>query len=250
MADGSFLPLLEPAGEGEPLLFAVRGSQVAVRDGEGDVFLGTLDGRPCWACTSADGDDDLLDLRQLWGRLDETTWTVAGRAVQLVEWARTSRFCGACGETTDEVAGERARRCPTCALLLFPRLAPAIITLVERDDGRALLARGAQFPVPMYSCLAGFVEPGETLEQAVVREVREEVGIEVGDVRYWASQPWPFPHSLMIGFQARWVSGDLVLDEREIVDAQWCAPDELPMIPPRMSIARRLIDDWVERSSS
>ena len=241
---------MEPAGEGDPLLFAVRGAQVAVRDGEGGVFLGTLDGRPCWACSSEDGDDDLLDLRQLWGRLDETTWTVAGRAVQLVEWARTSRFCGACGGETEDVAGERARRCPSCSLLLFPRLAPAIITLIERDDGRALLARGAQFPVPMYSCLAGFVEPGETLEQAVVREVREEVGIEVGDVRYWASQPWPFPHSLMIGFQARWVSGDLVLDEREILDAQWYAPDELPMIPPRMSIARRLIDEWVERTTS
>jgi NAD+ diphosphatase len=250
VAEASFLPLLEPAGEGEPLLFAVQGSRVAVRDGEGEVFLGTLGGRPCWA-SPCDAGDDLLDLRQLWGRLDETTWTVAGRAVQLVDWARTSRYCGACGEETEDVAGERARKCPSCSLLLFPRLAPAVITLVERDeDGRALLARGAQFPLPMYSCLAGFVEPGETLEQAVVREVREEVGIEVGDVRYWGSQPWPFPHSLMIGFSARWVSGDLVLDEREIADAGWYAADELPMVPPGMSIARRIIDDWVERTTA
>lgn len=247
----TFVPLLEPAGDGEPLLFTVRGRAVEVGGGEGEIFLGTLDGRPCWASACADDDaaDGLLDLMQLWGRLDETTWTVAGRAVQLVEWERTSRYCGACGIETEPAPGERARRCPSCGLLLFPRLAPAVITLVERDDGKALLARGVQFRMPMYSCLAGFVEPGETLEQAVAREVKEEVGIDIGDIRYWGSQPWPFPHSLMIGFSARWTAGDLVLDEREIVDAGWYGPDELPTIPPGMSIARRLIDDWVRRSA-
>jgi NAD+ diphosphatase len=145
--------------------------------------------------------------------------------------------------------GERARRCPACGLLAFPRLAPAIITLIERDDGRALLARGRTFPIPMYSCLAGFVEPGETLEEAVHREVREEVGVEIDDVRYWASQPWPFPHSLMLGFNAAWAGGDIVIDPTEIVDANWFAADDLPAIPPGISIARRLIDDWVERAS-
>jgi NAD+ diphosphatase len=135
-------------------------------------------------------------------------------------------------------------RCPACGLVAYPRLAPAMITLVTRGD-EALLARGVQFRAPMYSCLAGFVEPGESLEQAVVREVREEVGVEVGDVRYQASQPWPFPHSLMIGFRAEWVSGDIEIDPSEIVDAQWFRYDELPSIPPRISIARRLIDDWL-----
>jgi NAD+ diphosphatase len=180
--------------------------------------------------------------------VDEETWTVAGRAVQLVEWDRTHRFCGRCGEATEVAPSERARRCPACSLLAFPRLAPAIIVLVERDDGRALLARGAAFPIPMYSCLAGFVEPGETMEQAVHREVHEEVGIEVEDVRYQASQPWPFPHSLMLGFTARYAGGELHLDEREILDAGWYEPDDLPMIPPAMSIARRLIDDWLARA--
>src|SRR3954464_7594186 len=185
----------------------------------------------------------------LYGQVEETLFTVAGRAVQLIEWERTHRFCGRCGTPTELAPGERARRCPACGLLAFPRLAPAIITLIERDDGCALLARGRTFPIPMYSCLAGFVEPGETLEQAVHREVREEVGVEIDNVRYWASQPWPFPHSLMLGFNADWVSGDIEIDPVEIVDAKWFAPDDLPAIPPGISIARRLIDDWLERSS-
>jgi len=130
-------------------------------------------------------------------------------------------------------------------LLGFPRLAPAVITLVERDDGRALLARGVTFPIPLYSCLAGFVEPGEDLEGAVVREVREEVGITVGNVQYVSSQPWPFPHSLMIGFRAEYQSGDLLLQESEIVDANWYRRDDLPPIPPGISIARKLIDGWI-----
>ena len=132
--------------------------------------------------------------------------------------------------------------------MAFPRLAPAIITLVTRGEGdeqEALLARGANFPVPMYSTLAGFVEAGENLEQAVAREVEEEVAVKVSNVRYVASQPWPFPHSLMLGFTAEWVSGDIVCDPVEIMDANWYKRDELPMIPPAMSIARRLIDDWV-----
>jgi NAD+ diphosphatase len=143
---------------------------------------------------------------------------------------------------------ERARRCPTCGLLAFPRLAPAVITLIERD-GEALLARNRTFPVPMYSCIAGFVEPGETMEEAVHREVHEEVGVSVKDVRYIASQPWPFPHSLMIGFEATWAGGDIVIDEKEIADAQWFRADDLPMIPPGMSIARMLIDRWLDRAA-
>ena len=144
------------------------------------------------------------------GRAGQEAWLAAGRAVQLVEWGRTHRFCGRCGTPTEPAPGERAMRCPACGLSAFPRLAPAMITLVTRgDDGpdqEALLARGIQWKVPMYSCLAGFVEPGESLEGAVVREVKEEVGVDVDDVRYQGSQPWPFPHSLMCGFRARYES--------------------------------------------
>ncbi|HEV3227073.1 MAG TPA: NAD(+) diphosphatase [Acidimicrobiales bacterium] len=249
-----FIPLLDaPDAAGDPLVFVVGAGTVLVHE-ESDhdlttaIFLGTLDDRPCWAVPD-DGDagPGAVPLMGLWGKVDETTFTVAGRAVQLVEWERTHRFCGRCGTPTEPAAGERARRCSACGLLAFPRLAPAIITLVERDDGQALLARGRAFPIPMYSCVAGFVEPGETLEQAVHREVREEVGVEIDDVRYWSSQPWPFPHSLMLGFNARWTSGDIVIDPVEIVDAKWFSPHDLPDIPPGISIARRLIDDWLER---
>ena len=251
-----FIPSLTPSptiADGVPLVFVVGAGSVEIVDAHDlvdspdAVFLGELDGQLCWAVDAEPARG--TPLMGMWGQVDDMVWTVAGRAVQLIEWQRTHRFCGRCGTPTEAASGERAKRCPACGLLAFPRLAPAIITLVERDDGRALLARGVTFPIPMYSCLAGFVEPGETLEEAVHREVREEVGVELTDVRYWASQPWPFPHSLMLGFNARYAGGELVLDDKEIVDAQWWAPDDLPPIPPGLSIARRLIDDWVARSA-
>jgi NAD+ diphosphatase len=256
MEPSRFVPLLQPGDHaGDVLVFEVGTGTVLVRDGdtgevEAAIFLGVLDERPCWAI-GIDGEPGpgSVPLMGLYGQVDEVTFTVAGRAVQLVEWDRTHRFCGRCGTPTEPAAGERARKCPACGLLAFPRLAPAIITLIERDDGCALLARGRTFPIPMYSCLAGFVEPGETLEQAVHREVREEVGVEIDNVRYWASQPWPFPHSLMLGFNADWVRGEIEIDPVEIVDAKWFAPDDLPQIPPGISIARRLIDDWLARST-
>ena len=248
-----FVPLCDPPETGDDdLWFGVRGSHVAVVPAdhgfEGDVhYLGTLEGRHCWAVTVADdAEGSFADLRMLWGQLDEVTWTVAGRAIQIAEWDRTHRYCGRCATPTTPsgTVGERARRCPACGLLAFPRLAPAVIVVVSRGD-EILLARGLSFPIPMYSAIAGFVEPGETLEEAVQREVLEEVGVHVTDVRYVASQPWPFPHSLMLGFYAAWESGDITVDERELADARWFALDDLPQIPPPMSIARRLIDGWM-----
>ncbi len=256
-----FVPALElPTDDADAIVFTVGFGTVSVASvadihpsrGEPDldtaICLGTLDGRPCFAvAVESDDHEGAVPLMGLWGQVEEAMWTIAGRAVQLVEWERTHRFCGRCAAPTEPAAGERARRCPACGLLAFPRLAPAIIVLIEREDGRALLARGRAFPIPLYSCLAGFVEPGETLEEAVHREVFEEVGIEIDDVRYHTSQPWPFPHSLMLGFNARYAGGELVLQESEIVDAQWYQATDLPQIPPGMSIARRLIDDWITR---
>ncbi len=128
----------------------------------------------------------------------------------------------------------------------FPRLSPAIIVLVERGD-QVLLARGTAFPDGMYSTLAGFVEPGESLEEAVHREIYEESGILLTDLRYFGSQPWPFPHSLMIGFTARYAGGEIVIDPAEIADAQWFTVDRLPRVPQKLSIARRLIDSYVAK---
>lgn len=266
MSPHRFVPVLDlPDDWAGAMTVMVLDGKVVVLDEHPDdiapglprLLLGTLDGAACFA-VDLDGDgvpdvvaDDvqelLVPLLGLYGRVDDTRWTLAGRAVQLVDWDRNHRFCGRCGVETQPVPGERARGCPECGLLAFPRLAPAVIVLVERDDGAVLLARGRNFAVPMYSCIAGFVEPGETLEEAVEREVLEEVGVEVADVRYMSSQPWPFPHSLMIGFEARYLTGEVRIDEGEIVDAGWYTPDSLPMIPPGMSIARTLIDRWVER---
>ena len=162
--------------------------------------------------------------------------------MQLVEWRRNHRFCGRCGTETVDAPGERATKCPECGLLAYPRLAPAVIMLVERDDGRALLARNANFPAGMFSCLAGFVEPGETLEHAVRREVMEEVGLAVGDVEFRGSQPWPFPHQVMIGFGAQYLSGEIEIDGQEIVEAQWFTPGRDAELPDRWDVDRRAPD--------
>ena len=183
-------------------------------------------------------------LRGLFGALDDAQFALAGRALQIVDWDRTHQYCGACGGTTVARASERSRECPACGLVAYPRLAPAVMALVRRGR-ELLLARSPRFAKGVYSALAGFVEPGETLEQCLEREVHEEVGIRVCRVRYFASQPWPFPHSLMIAFFADYESGEIRIDGAEIEDAQWFGIENLenlPRLPARISIARRLID--------
>ncbi|MGA2515769.1 MAG: NAD(+) diphosphatase [Thermodesulfobacteriota bacterium] len=214
-------------------------------------YLGRLDGRPCYAAEIAEGTNPpagmiFEGLRRLYGSLDEDLFWIAARAVQIVDWHRTNRFCGRCGVPLNMKNTERAKECPQCGLLYFPRLAPAIIVLVQRGD-QLLLARSRHFMEGMYSVLAGFVEPGESLEEAVAREVREEVGIEVKDVHYFASQPWPFPHSLMIGFTATYAGGEISLNDDEIENASWFKVDNLPRIPGKISIARKLIDWFIEK---
>jgi NAD+ diphosphatase len=215
------------------------------------IYLGKLDGRPCFALQLAnepalpDG-FVLTGLRDLFGRLEEPIHGVAGRAFQIIEWYLSHAFCGRCGTPTELVASERARGCPKCGATYFPRINPAVIMLVERE-GRMLLARNKLFRGPFYSCIAGFVEPGESLEEAVAREVLEEVGVEIEGTAYVASQPWPFPSQLMIGFNARYRSGEIRVQDSEIVDAGWFSPDQLPQLPGRFSLARRLIDGFLER---
>ncbi len=184
-------------------------------------------------------------VRSLFATLAPDQLALAGKAMHVLRWAETSRFCSRCGAATERVHGERATRCPACGLATYPRISPAIIVLVRRGP-EALLARNSKFPGAFYSTLAGFSEIGESLEETLVREVREEVGVDVGDVRYFGSQPWPFPDSLMIGYTAEWKNGDIRVDETEIADARFFRRDEeLPMLPPPVSIARRLIDAWL-----
>jgi NAD+ diphosphatase len=214
-------------------------------------YLGELQGRACvalaldaalplprgWRCTG---------LRALFFRLPDALMAIAARACQVVEFAATHRFCGRCGTAVVDRPGERARECPACGLVAYPIVSPAMMALVIRG-GEILLARAPRFPDGMYSALAGFVEPGETLEDCVRREVREEVGIEVDALEYFGSQSWAFPHSLMIAFTARHAAGELRPDPAEIADARWFPLDALPQLPSPMSIARRLIDATVAR---
>ncbi|MBA3774992.1 MAG: NAD(+) diphosphatase, partial [Betaproteobacteria bacterium] len=217
-------------------------------------FLGTLGDI---ACVAVNLDNDYQEpagmgftgLRALFPTLPAPLLALAGRAYQIVEWDRTHRFCGRCGTPTRDKAGERAKECPACGQTAYPRISPAMMVLVTRGH-ELLLARANRFPTAMYSALAGFVEPGETIEDCIRREVREEVGVEVNAITYFASQSWAFPHSLMIAYTAQYVSGELTPDGTEIADVQWFPIDALPQLPSPVSIARHLIEATVARLRS
>ena len=212
-------------------------------------YLGQLLDQPCY-CVALSGQTilpegaSLLGLREVYGRMADDYFALAGRAVQILAWDRSHQYCGACATPTVLKPNERARECPQCKLVSYPRLAPAVMVLLRRDD-QILLARSPHFPPGMYSALAGFVDPGESLEQTIVREVQEEVGLRVTNVRYFASQPWPFPHSLMIAFTADYLDGVVTPDPGEIEDAQWFDLNNLPRLPSKISISRRLIDSVI-----
>jgi NAD+ diphosphatase len=188
-------------------------------------------------------------VRDLFGRIPEEEVAIPAFAVQLIHFDRTARFCGRCGAKTRPVRTERSRFCTACNLIVYPRLSPAVIVLVRRGE-EVLLARGPRSPPGMYSLIAGFVEAGENLEHAIAREVQEEIGLTVKNIRYFGSEPWPFPHSLMIGFVADYASGDIVVDGHEIEAASWFDRDHLPRIPENVSISRALIDWWRISGSS
>ena len=213
-------------------------------------YIGSLNGQPCYAAEIAPLDSipapyAFQKTRSLLGRAEDELARVAGLSEQMISWERSHRFCGRCGHPTENKADERAKFCPECGLVNYPRLSPAVIVAVVKGN-QILLARSQRFRPKFYSVLAGFVEPGETLEQCVRREVREEVGILVDNIHYFGSQPWPFPDSLMIAFTAEYASGEIQRDPSEIADAGWFRADDLPPIPSKISIARQLIDWFVE----
>ena len=216
----------------------------------GQQYLGSLDGRHCYTAELS-ASAKILDgytfigARDIFTRLNEHLVQTAGLANQLINWSEKHRFCGKCGKPTEDKVDERAKICPECHSIYYPRLSPAIIVAVVKEN-QILLANSKRFPLKFYSTLAGFVEPGETLEECVRREIFEEVGITVKNIRYFGSQPWPFPDSLMIGFTAEFDGGEIRIDDTEIAGANWFSPDNLPLIPPKISIARKLIDWFVE----
>ncbi|MBB6523217.1 NAD(+) diphosphatase [Pseudoteredinibacter isoporae] len=187
-------------------------------------------------------------LRQLLPHLNEAEFELLGRASQICQWDRNHRFCGHCGHVTHYHPKDRARACDNCGLHSYPRISPCIIVLVSRGE-YCLLARHQRYKTPMFSCLAGFIEAGESAEQCVSREVFEEVGITVHELTYQGSQSWPFPGQLMLGFRAEYKSGDILIDEEEIAEAGWYHYSQLPLVPPRESISGQLIQEFVDSFS-
>jgi NAD+ diphosphatase len=178
----------------------------------------------------------------LFGQLDDFSYGLAGYAAQLLYWQRTSCFCGICGQRTESVSGDWGKRCTNCGHTTYPRVSPAVLALIH-DGERILLVHKPGFG-DMYSIIAGFVEPGESLEECVQREVYEEVGVDVSAISYVGSQPWPFPHQLMIGYTAQYAGGEICIDTTELDVAQWFHVDALPSLPGPLSLSRQMIDAW------
>lgn len=258
-----------PKGEdpSNSIIFLVDGDRLAVRRDRDSVrfprfsdfpeqsrdkmdYMGTADGIHCF-CLSFDEMIPLSEvlefesLRALYDSVDEIIGMVASRAVHLAGWNRRSKYCGVCGSPTQKDSAELAKRCPACGNVIYPRISPAIIIAVIKED-KLLLAHNKNFKQKWYSTLAGFIEPGETIEACARREVREEVGVAIQNIRYFESQPWPFPDSLMIGLIADYESGEVTPDGVEIDDAAFFGIDELPDVPGKYSVAGKLINWFVE----
>ena len=256
-----FVPgLTPPDGAKDALWFVFRKQELLVAQGGGvprsfdggggALYVGALSGTPCFAVELPESAEAppgarFAGLRELFAALDPRELSVALTAMPLLTFERTHRFCGVCGTKAEPSPGERAKVCPACGHTSWPRVTPAAIVLVH-DGSRVLLTRGKRFPkARWYALVAGFVETGETLEECVAREVREETGVEVDSIVYQGSQPWPFPHQLMLGFHARYTGGELTVDTNELDDAQWFHRDAMPPLPPWGSIAGAMIEAWL-----
>lgn len=214
-------------------------------------YLGLIDGKDSYVASlpesiALDG-HQFKGLRILFGNIEEDWYWLANRACHLNSWKKKNRYCGRCGDEMHASMDEVAMNCNKCGNIVYPRISPAVIVAITKGE-QLLLAHAARFTGSMYSVIAGFVEPGETLEECVKREIMEEVGLQVANVCYFASQPWPYPDSLMIAFTAEYVSGDIRIDDKEITDAHWYSRDNLPELPSSVSVARKLIDAWLSKT--
>ncbi len=241
--------LLCPKGQAwSPLPVSI---QEQFGSGDHKHYLGALDHQHCEAVfLSGEGEPELTgyewqDLRSQLGLVSDVYFQLAGRALQITRWYRDHQFCGRCGNSTREAKSDRALVCLKCENRCYPRISPCVIGLVTRGR-ECLLARGTRTPEGVFTTLAGFVEPGETAEQAFAREVKEEVGIDIKNIQYRSSQPWPFPGQLMLGFFAEYAAGDIVIDENEIIEAGWFDIENLPLSAPLGTIAGQLIQGFVE----
>jgi NAD+ diphosphatase len=241
----ALVPLTEIGPVREAILLGV--------DAEGPLFAVYVDGAAPPAALS--GARSAMSLRDSGARVSQEDGGLLAYAAAMVNWHRSHRFCARCGHATEPAEAGHVRRCPSCGAVHHPRTDPVVIMLVHDGGERALLGRQARWPAGRYSALAGFVEPGESLEDAVAREVAEEAGVAVADVVYRSSQPWPFPASLMLGFHARWAGGEPTVADAELEDVRWFAREELAAtargetdlhLPPPVAIARRLIDEWLD----
>ena len=260
----SFSPVMDPRSDPDPLTFVFNRGRLLMRE-DGLALPGQLAAASAGAdarhlqpvgmfgerycqTTWVEGDPPAPaghawhGLRSLFGTLDEDLLAIAGRASQIAEWARTHRFCGACASAMEKVSGERCFKCVHCGMAAYPRISPAMMVLIRKDDAY-LMAMHIASPSKRFTPLAGFLEAGESIEEAVHREVYEEVGLRVHNLKYFSSQSWPFPHSLMIAFTADYLDGEIRIDANELSEARWFGPDdEWPERVPHISISSVLVD--------
>lgn len=259
-----FVPLMAAQAHADPLAFVFRQGKLLVR--QDDLGLpdarvglplhglqsaqfypvGLWQARYCcttWVDAEVQAQDGyaFVPLRSLFDGMDEALLGLASRAAQLAEWARTHRYCGHCANPMQLASGERAFKCPACGMVAYPRISPAMMVLIKKGD-HILLAKHLGSPTARFTALAGFLEAGESVEEAIHREVMEEVGLRVKDLQYFGSQSWPFPHSLMVAFTAEYAGGEIALDASEIAEARWFGPQDVqPEPPPGVSISNRLL---------
>ena len=247
------------------LALAERAPEALSVDFQPRYLLGLYNQRPCYAVSLpinspcidstvhidslAPKDFEWRTLRSFLSHVDDLHFDLAGRACQIVSWDREHRFCGCCGQQTAVSQTDYARTCHNCERQFYPRISPCVIVVISRDD-HCLLARNASWEKNYFSALSGFIEPGETVEQALHREVKEEVGIEVKNLQYFSSQPWPFPGQLMLGFHAVYQSGEIQVDEKEIAEADWWHYQNLPPCPGTHTLSGRLIEHFVNQCAA